>query len=193
VKIEVEMLLRSYGITSCYWATRLTLDFDRGEPRVTYGRRRVSGYRPEDLALLYRRARVAGGRAEFDGINVQLAREVHADPSRAQLVDFGHYIVQEEFHRPVLSQVQGRIMRWGGAIWPESPDYVRPDPRLQVPFEHWGRPPEADAPGADVLALERSYAFAFDLARRFRMGECSADEVQRRMEHFAATALSRWR
>jgi hypothetical protein len=70
----------------------------------------------------------------FDGINIQHTREISLNPIKATLVDFQSYTVKRKFKNPVLSLVSDKLLRWGGSIWPDYKAFVRPDPKLKIPF-----------------------------------------------------------
>ena len=69
-------------------------------------------------------------------------------------------------------------MRWGGAIGPDSPHFVQPDPRFCAPAEHW-----------DQSARDR---FAYDLADRFRAGELTQRQLRNRLDAFVHSTTDRW-
>ena len=51
--------------------------------------------------------------ARFDGLNVQLTREIATRDARAQLVDFGHFQVHRRFENPLASLAYKRLLRFG--------------------------------------------------------------------------------
>ena len=135
VKFEIEMLLRHYGITSSNRVTQIRISREKGQIKVSYGGT------PIKCSPVARRkfAHILGLRREclFDGNNVQLTREAGFRPSHAQLVDFGHYSVAADFDKPLASLVYDRVAHFGAAVMPESPHFVRPNPRFALPYKVW--------------------------------------------------------
>ncbi|MBK7756281.1 MAG: hypothetical protein IPI35_07700 [Deltaproteobacteria bacterium] len=100
----------------------------------------------------------------LDGINIQLTREVSYRPPSAQVLDFGHYHARDWFHFPLASQVRDQAIRVGGIVWPDSEHFVQPDPRVRLP--------------SAVYGYDEMSAWAMQLARSFREGELSGDELR---------------
>ena len=180
VKFEIEMLLRQYGITSSNVASLMTIERrDDGRLEIFYGGHPVDkGYwrnkRQEEEFLA---AIGADGPARFEGVNVQLTREIKRHPSRAQLVDFGSYGVHERFEHPVLSLVCDRLMRWGRAIGPENPHFPVPHEDFRLPMEHWGWRPLR--------------ALAAELAAEVRAGRLAPNQLRARLNNLLLTATER--
>jgi hypothetical protein len=197
VKLEIELLLRHYGLTSASGATGFVLE-ERGDGclEITYAGKPVPPHTPEQIAEIRRITRYGGGRLTFEGVNVQLAREVALRPSRARLVDFGHYSVHEHFTAPLLSLVRNRLLRWGGALRPEDPLYVQPAPRLRLAIEDWGTPSEPAqqhaVPGHAELVWPRPFVLGFELAHGFRSGALSGGEVRAHLDEQVASVARRW-
>lgn len=193
VQLEVELLLRRYGITSVNNITTLMVYEDKGKLKLEYGGhpvkfanegqekniREVSRYKPED------------GRKYFDGVNVQLTRDTSRNPSRATLVDFGTYRVRSRFENTVLSLVSDRLMRWGGSIFPHFQNYPQPDKNISVPAEVWGD--EGEFRGYKTrLRDSRQDTFCEGLELDYREGRLTKEEVMGRLEAFIQTATSKW-
>src|SRR5262249_18769291 len=117
--------------------------------------------------------------ARFERVNVQLAAEVTSSPVGASVVDFGHVNVKSRFLYPLCSPVRDRPLCLGGVLWPESEDYVQPDPLLALSFEDWSR-----------AAINN---VCFDIAAKFRAGEIFAGQVRSRLENRSRDILQRWR
>jgi hypothetical protein len=144
--------------------------------RVDYGLREVKGLRPRALRRLLRRTRFEGRALRFDGLNVQLTREIATRDARAQLVDFGHFQVHRRFEDPLASLAYKRLLRFGRALALDDPRFVQVDPRRRFPFASW-RPdrliPEMDA-----------------LARDWRRGRLDGDALRALLERKVARAVS---
>jgi glycosyltransferase involved in cell wall biosynthesis len=177
VKTEVELLLRHYGLTSCNNGTLVEVVQQDGRLSLCYAGRPVENVDQHTLDYVQRVLNVPPdwvGRYHFDGINVQLAREVHDAPVQAQLVDFGHYSHHDKFHFSLLSLVREWPSRWGARVFRHSPQFVQPRDELRMPFERW--------PGA------RSW----EIAEAFHAGAMDGDAVAAEMFGFLRAVLSRW-
>ncbi len=136
VQIEIEQLIRKYGITSVNCITEVKISKEEGEFKIQYGEQLVDFFGERQRIEIERVSHFKEGMGviSFDGINIQHTREIGLDPTRATLVDFQSYTVKERFDDPLLSLVSDKLLRWGGSVWPDDEDFVRPDPSLQVPF-----------------------------------------------------------
>ena len=138
VQIEIEQLLRKYGITSVNTATtvKVKVGKEKGELRIHYGDQLVDFFSEKERMEIERVSHCKEDidTISFDGINIQYTREIGLDPTIATLVDFQSYTIKERFDDPLLSLVSDKPLRWGGAVWPHDEDFVRPDPSLQIPF-----------------------------------------------------------
>ncbi|MCU1348399.1 MAG: hypothetical protein JWO56_1429 [Acidobacteria bacterium] len=140
LKLEIEILLRHYGMTSCSPATSFELDDSSGKLEMRYADKPMPPHSDEQMEQIRKLTRYEGGKLTIEGVNVQLTRESGIQPSRATAIDFGHYSVRERFELPVVSLVRDRLIRWGGALWPGDPHFPRPSARLCLPLESWGTP-----------------------------------------------------
>lgn len=179
LKIEVEMLARRYGLSSCNNGTLLELEDDpRGRLRSKYGEHHEQlhadpeGPREAFIRNVCRMPRSGSGmRRFFECINVQLTR---SDPGfEPVLVDFGHWTWRDRFHHPVVSLVQGRPLGWGGALWPEDAAFVQPYAALRGAFEAW------------------SGDHAWALARGFRDGTLTGPSIRRQIIELVDHVLGR--
>ena len=194
VKFEIEMLLRSYGITTSNFVTRITVKRKGRDVKVFYGNKPVN-YKQEwldDLSDFFRRN---PGVDILEGINVQIARESGFQPSFAQLVDFGHYNVVNRFKHPVASLVRDRLATFGAALGPQNPAYVQPNPRLAVNFEKWGRllspeevPQGLDGPSESAFGL----MYCHSLARDYVTGRRSGWEVRQELRTLVEEVVAHW-
>jgi hypothetical protein len=193
VKFEIELLLRSYGITSANRGTRFLLREDE------YLQVYYSGVEQERLGEA-EAAVVRGwmrGRpvVAADGVNIQTVRELELDPEcRTQLVDFGHYQVRDRFEDPVVSLAYGCVLRWGAALWPDDPYFPQPRPGIALPVERWGfgalsatsaaRPKRKDCEAPTI--------FANGLARDFRAGRSDGQQVLAALREYISETVRAW-
>ncbi|HYO14902.1 MAG TPA: hypothetical protein VE685_17050 [Thermoanaerobaculia bacterium] len=201
LKMEVELLLRRYGITSCTEALSVEMIDGEEGTALTFARRNLPRWSEEAFRAVREGFGIPrGGRIRFEGVNVQLTREVGLDPLRAQLVDFGHFSRRDRFDSPVVTFVDGPVafpLGWGRILWPHEAGFVQPDPALLLPDEHWGRPVRPDEaetirqapPG---IAHSRACLAVAGLVPRYRAGELSGEEVRAGIGEVAATATARW-
>lgn len=126
----------------------------------------------------------------FEGVNIQLIREVDLQPSRAQLVDFGHYEVRERFECGVVSLVQDRLMRWGGVVKPDSTNFVQPAPELSQPVFTWDQHPEADP--ETIEYPPRPAVLGRYLAEKFQAGKLGDEEIQTQLDTILETLKRKW-
>lgn len=146
LKAHIELLLRSYGITSSTRGTRFFLAERNGSLQVSYGRGPPLALSPTQQQELRRLARFEGGSAEFDAINVQLARVEQGVDSPVQLVDFGQYQITDRFERPVVNLVRERVLRWGAMLRPGERGFVQPHPRVRIDLSAWGQVENPERP-----------------------------------------------
>jgi hypothetical protein len=196
VKLEVELLLRHYGVTSTSPATSFVIDDASGKVEITYAGKPLPPHPPEQIDDFLRRLGYTGGRMIVEGVNVQLTRESAVKPSRAWVVDFGHYSVHEKFEHTLVSLVRNRAMRWGGAIKPADAGFVQPRPALAVDVAQWGTPEKADprfaVPGYPDLIWPTPFVAGFELAHAFRDGSKRGEEVRMRLDEMTAAVARRW-
>ena len=194
MQLEVELLLRKYGVTSVNEVTTAAVYEDHGGFKMTYGSflikfandkqkeniRQVSQYKKGD------------GKKSFDGVNVQLTREIAKNPSRATLVDFGTYRVRSHFDNAILSLVSDKLMRWGGSIFPYFPNFPQPDKNFCVPPEIWSA--EGEIWGCKTkLSSTKEDFFCQGIAEMYRVGKLTNEEVMGRLKSYVETATSRWK
>jgi hypothetical protein len=196
IKLEIEILLRHYGITSCSGATSFLLDDASGKLAISYADKPLPGHSDEQLAAIRRFTRYDGGKLTIEGVNVQLTRESSIRPSRATVIDFGHYSVRERFEHPVVSLVRDRLLRWGGALWPGEPHFPQPIPALRLPADEWGTPATPDArfavPGHPELIWPAPFVLGFELAHGFRERAITGREVRAALDRLLARIDRRW-
>lgn len=201
LKMEIELLLRRYGITSCTAA--LSVEMVDGEEGTTlrFARRPLPPSSHEEFQALRAGFGIPqGGRIRFEGVNVQLTREVGLDPSRAQVVDFGHYSRKDRFESPLVTFVDGPAafpLSWGRILWPHEAGFVQPDPALLLPDEHWGPPVRPDEEETVRQALpgishSRACLAVAGLVPSYRAGELTGKEIRAKITEVVTAATTRW-
>ena len=197
VKLEIELLLRHYGVTSTSPATSFVIDDKSGNVEITYAGKPLPPHPGDQIAKFLHRAGYDGGRMTLAGVNVQLTRDSGIRPSRASVVDFGHYSVQDRFEDTVVSLVRDRSMRWGGAVRPDAPHFVQPHPLLKAEIDEWGTADACDPRFAVAhhpeLIWPRPFVFGFELAHAFRAGAIDSRGVRARLDAMIGSVTRRWR
>ncbi|MDF1695913.1 MAG: hypothetical protein P1U56_08785 [Saprospiraceae bacterium] len=189
--IEVELLLRRYGITSCNYVTEVRLWKDKGKLKLTYGGKHVNSLNEEQLKNIEEVSRIKEDRLIFEGVNIQHTREFGRDPWRAVVIDFGSFCVKEKFKNPILSLVTDKLMRWGGSIWPDFESYTQPIPELAVPYELWGN--ETEFWGFKANLYNSKLSIVCDgVASYLREGRLMREDAVNIIHAFLHTATSRW-
>ncbi|APR75952.1 Hypothetical protein A7982_01299 [Minicystis rosea] len=112
-KAHVEVVLRSYGLTSACSVTRFHIRDDEGRLDVRYAKTPLGRLTEAEQRAVRRSVPVGPEPIEVDAINVQLTREVHVRPVRAQIVDLGHYRFLTDVERPLVNLVRDKPLRWG--------------------------------------------------------------------------------
>jgi hypothetical protein len=177
LELEVELLLRRYGLTSVGPMTRIELRGDPGDTdplEVLYAGTPLT-FDADARRRIRKKTGFAGGKLVLEGANVQFTRESEADPDQAQLVDFGSYRTRERFLGPLISLVSSRLLRLGSVLQPHHPRFAQPDPALALPER-----------------LLDSTDLPYVLAKRFRAGEITGEEVRGALEEVVADAVGRW-
>lgn len=141
--LDLELLLRRYGITSvCEGTTRrLARDPDGTFVMYYYHKGKMQrGRWPQGQARKLWDSHAPPGEAIelfvcFEGINIQTTRSRRVED--AELVDFGSYRIRERFEWPLLSLAFNGATNWGGIVPLNSPHYAQPVPELAVPAQYW--------------------------------------------------------
>jgi hypothetical protein len=190
-QLQVELILRQHGLTSCSTATQLQLVRNGGEVKCIYG-----GIERHDVPQrwLHELLGPEQQRLTFDCTNIQHARGPVVAPLQASLVDFSHYEARPRFEFPLLSLVVDRPLNWGGALWPHDSRWIQPNaacvdlpllgPReVPGPLRDWyGLGGSQTLPGASLLGLQLSHDFS--------RGLLTPSDVSTAIETFAAEATS---
>lgn len=196
VKLEIELLLRHYGVTSTSPATSFVIDDKNGDVEITYAGKPIPQHPDEQIANFLRLAGYQSGTMILEGVNVQLTRDSAIRPSRATVIDFGHYSVRDRFEHTLVSLVRDRSMRWGGAIQPDAPHFVQPHSLLRTDVEEWGTPDECDlrfaVPHHPELIWPAPFVVGFELAHAFRDGSIDTRGVRARLDAMIAAVVRRW-
>jgi hypothetical protein len=174
IRHEIETCVRRYGLTAASHGHRLSIVQREGRLQVKFGSTVINSLSPTEIGL-YLTLKADHDEVLIDNPDIQLTRERTLSPLRAQLVDFGCWSVQKSFKRPLCSGF-GPFL--ASVLRPEHPDFVLPDPALSLPTEVWGFP-----------AL-RGRCFA--LAKQFRHGEISRQELRRVLDEPIESLLESW-
>ena len=177
LRLEIELLLRAYGITSANAVTRFHLEAHGDGLRIGI-RDEPRGAAAPEIEAVARAMLGAASAATCDGINIQLARIAPRPGCRAQLVDFGHYEIRRRFERSLVNMVRDRPHQWGASLAAGDPHFVQPFPELAEPLSAWARENEAmgfgDAPRASV---DPPMHWADGAARAFRRGTLGSQAI----------------
>jgi hypothetical protein len=187
LRLEIELLLRSYGLTSSNAATRYRIERGADDGiRIAYADSAFADLAPSLVPAV--QAMLGARRAMLcSKLNIQLVYEPAA-PIRAQLVDFGQYEVRRGFEQPLVSGVCNAPHLWGAALAPDDPHFVQPHPALFKPFGHWAREDEAGTLGAArAIDTDPASRWAERMVVGFRAGTISGDQIA---EAVAAAAVT---
>ena len=192
VQVEVERLLRQYGLTSCNYITGISVWKEAGELKVAYGRNNVNHLTQEQLDNIERVSHFTGARIDFDGINIQHTGEYAHDPSDCTLVDFGSYRVWPKFRNPLLSLVSDRLLRWGGSVFPEMEEYVQPHPDKQISLTDWGK--KGDLFGFETMFRDaRQDIICEGLAKAYRAEMYNEADTVEMLDAYLQSAILPWK
>jgi len=176
--LEIELLLRHYGLTTTNPGTRFLLDHTANGWQVTRGGAAPILLDSSEEYVIPHPLRQGPFPVHCDGINVQFTRPRRLPGIRAELVDFGNYEVRQDFTRPLISTVGDAPSAWGATLLPNDPQYVHPHPALRLPPKHWARVAEESAMGASPRsASDPPTHWANQAAHDFRTGKLSGDAI----------------
>jgi hypothetical protein len=183
--LEIELLLRHFGITSAQRAGRIHVERKKGELVVT------SAFETSILPPAVRDAHEAFFPAQelprdYEALNIQLTRLEPRRRVRAQLVDFGHYEMRPRFDHALIGCVHGETTRWGAKLLPSDRDFVQPHKRLCYPEERWGVDGMRTKGGTlfDRTLTARPWLWTDELAKDFRAGRVTPAGVWRALHDF---------
>jgi hypothetical protein len=190
LELEIELILRHYGLTSCNASTTFTRVVEDDRFYYTYGGAVVTKHTPDEMRAIHEF--IGPGHDRFEGANIQMTREVGVGSVAAQVVDFGHFELRERFEDPLVSLVSDRLLRWGGVLAPDHPNYVQPVPHLALPSALWG-PIGDDGPRLPgVIRQSKSDQLAFMLAARFVANEIDRPTLELAFEDMLEQTCARW-
>jgi hypothetical protein len=178
VRIQIELLLRNYGLTSASPGSAFDISFADDQLSLRYAGRPITDLCLAEIDMLRQFRRGDESELHLEGINLQLARETGLEPCRAQMVDFGHINVRETFVYPIVNLVRDRLLHIGGIISPRDDHFIQPNPELQVPLEMWR-----------LTTLNDRF---FGIADDFRKGSLTSAEVDATVDGLVARAVDRW-
>jgi hypothetical protein len=195
VQLEVELLLRKYGITSVDSGTTVKIWKENGQLQIKYGRKHVDFFNDDQKAEIERVSHYneSMGVLQFDGINIQHTREIGLNPTLATLVDFQAYRIFGGFENPLLSLVSDKLLLWGGSIWPDHKNFVRPEPSLQIPvdiFRIAGKRLGYDCGEGDCY--ETLNVFCFKLAKDFREKKINCEMLRNALQSYLNIITEHW-
>ncbi|MDJ0842536.1 MAG: hypothetical protein QNK37_38915 [Acidobacteriota bacterium] len=195
MEMDIERILRRYGITSTGSDTYVQIRAVDGVVRYYYGEGEMTFSR-ELQEWILEMTRFNGSNRLFEGVNLQFTEDIKRNPPRPRIVDFGSYWVKEGFHEPLLSLVACRPLRLGRIIWPDDPEFVQPDPQLRVPYEVWGWTEGVWGYGRQgtgiAYPMDNPGLLAHHLAMAFRRGEMTSAEVRAKLDEMIHVAVAGW-
>ena len=193
--IEMESLLRQYGITSSTLGSAIrftphacgaTIDFGysarmeiTGEGiRFRVGDRSVDPQlSAQDLAYLAD-LMLTGRELTIERMNLQLTEATGKPESSYHLYDFGHFNVRGRFQFPLASSVYDGPLGLGKLAWPNEGSFVQPVGSLLVDL--------------DVMNRRNLNVACFALAARFNAGVLSRGDLVRGIDAIVDAACARW-
>ena len=136
VKNDIELFLRSFGVTSAPASCAFCIWTENGSMRATLDGEDVTTI-PEDMLEYFLEKLELRPPQVFRMSNVQICRECGLSPLRARLVDFGHYTIYDNFHgHHLITMVEDRPMNFGQFLHKEGGEtWVQPSRECRV-----GRP-----------------------------------------------------
>lgn len=194
VQLEIEKLLRRYGITSVNNVTTIKVWKENGQLQIQYDDQKIDFFNKKEKAEIERVSHYKDGMGliSFDGINIQHTREMSLNPTHATLVDFQTYTVKKTFDDPLLSLVSDKLLRWGGSIWPDYEDFVKPIPELQIPFH-------LISSAGTVLGYnmgkgkKKINSLCFGLAEDFRANKISRKKILDTLQTYLDSLTKHWK
>lgn len=171
VKIQMELILRKFGLTTTTPLGSFEMRRDGDEDRVYYYKKPINARTAaERLRLLELKEIIGTGRLE--SVNIQLANEVSWDEKRAQIVDFGHVKAWNRFYNPIAFPARDSIFQMGRVIRVDDNQFVQPDPEIALDGDLFGR--------------HALHAFGLYAAHSFRSGNLQSREIKTMMSKIIA-------
>ncbi len=190
VKIEMELLLRRYGVSSA--TILIELAKKEGKFRVKYNKKYMNDFDKKQLALIEKVSKFQPPKKIVRGLNIQIAREVGVFPPRAQVLDFGQYSIIRNFKYELLSLTRDRLLRWGGAIQLDDPRYIQPDERISIPFDLWLGEGDTSGKKSKSNFTEDFRQYCSRIGEEFVNYELGGSDVWRAIEDYVYTMVSKW-
>ncbi len=183
--LEIELLLRHYGITSAQRAGRIRVERKGGELVVT------SPFETSAMPPAFRDIHEsffpdAELPREYEALNIQLTRSEPHRSVRAQLVDFGHFEMRPRFEHALIGCVYGGTMWWGAKLLPGERGFVQPHKALCYPEERWGVDEARTLGGTlfDRTLTARPWLWTDQLAKDVRAGRTTSAGVWKALQDF---------
>lgn len=172
----IENALRRYGITTATRGSQRHLSFEMGQVLTRIGDNTAYPLRrPESvgiaLSLLTR-----ANPLTLDRPIVQLSRAMKNPDYRAQMVDFGHIRIEPQFDCPLQRTFDASTLK--NVLWPDSPEFIQPDPEVCLPIDRWKR----------IVLV----SWCVDLVRAFRNQEVSREEVDHAIDELLKPLAAAW-
>ncbi len=176
--MEIELLLRKYGITSTCAGTTYTLWESGGQLYfVNKFRREIGQFTADAEQFIRRKFPIAEKPVSIQGTNVQLTRNLDKNPPKTTLVDFTHYEIIDQCCSAVyVSMHNGHLFLGDTILHPDDVGFVHPDPQLAIPFRAsgevgciWGYP--------NPLRKSKFMRLCFQIAEDYRAGNISRIDV----------------
>ena len=176
--MEVENILRKYGITSTCYGTTYTIWEANGKAYyINNLQRNLIELTPEALKTLRKWFDISTKPITVQSANVQLTRDLNKTNPKTTLVDFTHYNISEEFTHAIYTPDNKQVVYLGNMISrPGDPSFVQPDPKCRIPYDVsgvrgsiWGLQPK----GVD----RKIRSLCFNMAAGFSAGMLSKQDV----------------
>jgi len=123
--IEVELVLRSYGITTC--DSKIRIEKDNDSSKILVDGQEIYSHYPKQLIDTFVQSQGVQIPFTADRINVQATALECPTREYFRLIDFGHYAFRKEFVDPIISLVNDRPFAWGGMLGTDSPQFCQPN------------------------------------------------------------------
>lgn len=174
VTLEIERILRKYGLTAVSVRRRLDLREVDGRLFVTCDGKESPIVGPEQIGLCLKLLRTKKF-VSVDRVDSQLARGATFPPASAQMYDFGTLHVERNFERPLnyMNSLAPEHL-----VWPENGDCVGPEPHVCLPFDTWNR--------------RRLLSICHKLALQFRTDMISRRALREQLEEPLDQMVERW-
>lgn len=192
LEIEMELLLRKYGVTSIGGWTRYAMRKKGDVLKVVYAGNLLTNLTAEELRQVEELANYKEGLLVLYGMNIQLTRDVDFNQSFATLVDFGQYGVSKRFKDAIFNFARDRVLRLGDIIHPSDARYVQPSEELCVSVDRC----VAYSNHNEFLTVEpvcNVYQVFDGLAASFRKGDLCRDDIYRFLDKYLNIATSNWK